>query len=228
MASRGTDGVGEEVWQDLVTHDGVFAVDSRQHITYWSKSAERILGYRAADVVGRFCHDVVAGRDSRNRRFCRRNCPVMANARRGRGTPDYDVLCALSSGEEKWLNVTVAVPRRRRSDWRVIHLFRDVSHRRRIEEFAKKVSSALGQLLSEDQDAPLAAADPNPVPPPKLSRRESEVLRLLAAGMSTQQIAHSLAIQRVTARNHITRVLGKLGVENRLQAVIYASERRLI
>jgi len=228
MPASETDGAMEGFWQDLVTHDGVFAVDARQRITYWSKSAERLLGYRAEEVVGRLCHDVVAGRDSRNHRFCRRNCPVMANARRGHGTPDYDVLCALSSGEEKWLNITVAVPKKRRSDWRVIHLFRDVSHRRRIEEFAKRVSRALGQLLSEEQDASLAAADPSPVPPPKLSRREFEVLRLLAAGMSTQQIAHTLAIQRVTARNHITRVLGKLGVENRLQAVVYASERRLI
>ena len=70
--------------------------------------------------------------------------------------------------------------------------------------------------------------EPSPPPPPKLSRREMEALRLLAAGMRTQQIAEVLGIQPVTARNHITRLLNKLGVENRLQAVVYASECRLI
>ena len=54
------------------------------------------------------------------------------------------------------------------------------------------------------------------------------MLRLLAAGVSTQQIAETLDVRPVTARNHISRLLTKLGVENRLQAVVYASRHRLI
>ena len=65
-------------------------------------------------------------------------------------------------------------------------------------------------------------------PVTRLSRRELEVLRLLAQGMPTQQIADTLAIQPITARNHITRLLSKLGVDNRLQVVVYASERQFI
>jgi DNA-binding CsgD family transcriptional regulator len=42
------------------------------------------------------------------------------------------------------------------------------------------------------------------------------VLRLLAQGITTQQIADTLAIQPMTASNHITQLLSKLGVDNRL------------
>ena len=220
--------MNESEWQDLVTHDGLFAVDSQQRIVYWSASAQRLLGSIAEDVVGKRCYEVVGGRDSRNYRFCRRNCPVMMNARRGRPTPDYDILCILPSGEEKWLNASVIIPKRTRGDFQVLHLVRDVTRRRLIEEFARKAGAAFRQLINEEKVDLRAEVDTNPTPLPKLSRRELEVLRLLAAGMNTQQIANTLALRPVTARNHVTRLLTKLGVGSRLQAVVYASERRLI
>ena len=215
-------------WRDLVTNDGVFAVDSQQNIVYWSDSAQHILGYGPENVVGKLCYDLVAGRDSQNYRFCRRNCPVMENARRGRATEDYDILCLLPTGEEKWINISVAVLKRKRSDFQVLHLFRDVTRRRRTEEFAHKAGTALRDLLDEEKSATHEGVEPASLPLPRLSRRELEVLRLLASGMSTRQIAVSLGVQPVTARNHITRVITKLGVNNRLQAVLYASERRII
>jgi PAS domain S-box-containing protein len=215
--------------QDMLTHDGVFTVDAQQRIVYWSPSAERTLGFRAKDVKGKLCYELIGGKDSRNYRFCRRNCPIMANARRGRSTPDYDVLCVVSTGEEKWVNMSVAIPKKNRGEFQVVHLFRDVTRRRRTEEFAQKAATALRELLSKEMGEPEEEqGDTSPTPLPKLSRREMEVLRLLAAGMTTRQIADTLAVQPITARNHITRLLTKLGVENRLQAVVYASERRLI
>lgn len=202
----------------LETADGVFIVDNDQ----------RILGHAPDKAVGRLCYEVVGGRDPRNSRFCRRNCPVIANARKGRPTPDYDVLCSTSEGEIKWLNVSVAVHRNGASPFLVLHLFRDVTHRRRIEGFAQKASIAIRQLLNEVGVDSTGQAVSGPTPGPKLSRREAEVLRLLAASLTTKQIADALGIKPVTARNHITRLLNKLGVESRLQAVLYACERQLI
>ncbi len=219
---------GWDWWQELTTHDGVFAVDLQQRIVYWSPSAQRLLGYQPKDVLGRFCNEMVGGRDGRNFRFCRRNCPVMVNARRGRPTPDYDIMCTLPSGETKWLNVSIAIPKKSQGDVHVIHLFRDVGRRRQLEEFARKASTALRTVLTEYPNGSVVEADPRPAPLPKLSRREIEVLRLLAAGMSTSQIAKGLSVQQVTARNHVARLLSKLGVESRLQAVVYASQRRII
>ena len=196
---------------------------------YWSASAQRLLGWRSSDVLGKLCYETLGGRDSRNYRFCRQDCPVMANARRGRPTPDYDVLGATASGEEKWLNVSVAVPKSRRKGFQVLHLFRDVSRRRLTEELAVKLSAGLRQTLGEEGTNGVGEeVDPRPTPLPRLSQREMEVLRLLATGMRTRKIAETLAIRDVTARNHISRLLNKLGVDNRLQAVVFASERRLI
>ena len=121
----------------MVTHDGIFAVDGHQRIVHWSPSAERILGLRAEDVLGKPCFDVVWGRYSRNYRLCCHNCPVIVHARRGRSTLDYDLLCCSPSGEERWINMSTARPKTRRIDSQVIHLFRDVTGRRRTEGFAR-------------------------------------------------------------------------------------------
>ena len=55
-----------------------------------------------------------------------------------------------------------------------------------------------------------------------LSRREQEVLRALAAGLDNQGIAERLFISSETVRSHIVRIYGKLGVDSRLQAVLFA------
>jgi len=59
-------------------------------------------------------------------------------------------------------------------------------------------------------------------PPKQLSEREFEVLRLLAIGESNQKIAKQLSLTEVTVRTHISRILAKLGLENRVQAALYA------
>lgn len=55
-----------------------------------------------------------------------------------------------------------------------------------------------------------------------LSRREQEVLRALAAGLDNQGIAQRLFISAETVRSHIARIYQKLGVDSRLQAVLFA------
>jgi DNA-binding NarL/FixJ family response regulator len=56
----------------------------------------------------------------------------------------------------------------------------------------------------------------------KLSPRELEILRLVARGMENAEIAAELNISPRTAKNHLSSVLGKLGVANRVQAAIFA------
>jgi DNA-binding NarL/FixJ family response regulator len=57
-----------------------------------------------------------------------------------------------------------------------------------------------------------------------LSQREIEVLRLLAAGRSNQQIADALVISLNTVRRHVSNVFDKTGVHNRAQAGAYARD----
>jgi LuxR family maltose regulon positive regulatory protein len=71
-----------------------------------------------------------------------------------------------------------------------------------------------------------AAALPGLVEP--LTDRETEVLRLLAAGRSNQRIARELVVALDTVKKHVTHILGKLGAGNRTEAVARARELGLI
>lgn len=61
-----------------------------------------------------------------------------------------------------------------------------------------------------------------------LTTREREVLQLIAAGKSNQEIADELFITLKTVKTHVSNILSKLGVEDRTQATIYAFQNQLI
>ncbi|TML83253.1 MAG: helix-turn-helix transcriptional regulator [Actinobacteria bacterium] len=64
--------------------------------------------------------------------------------------------------------------------------------------------------------------------PGRLTPRQNETLHLLAAGLTTEQIAERLGVSRETARNYIRRLLRALGVHSRLEAVVRGREDGLI
>lgn len=70
-------------------------------------------------------------------------------------------------------------------------------------------------------------ADPD-LPPVPLSDRELEVLRLLADGKSNHEIGEALFIQPSTVRNHISSILIKLQVDNRVQAAVRAVRDHIV
>ena len=62
----------------------------------------------------------------------------------------------------------------------------------------------------------------------ELSRREIEVLKLLAAGASNREIADKLVLAEGTVKNHVSNILSKLHAENRTHAAKLARERKII
>ncbi|WNZ43231.1 response regulator transcription factor [Leptolyngbya boryana CZ1] len=80
------------------------------------------------------------------------------------------------------------------------------------------------QYIPPDVGAKLAQRLSNP----ELSERELEVLRLLAQGMSNADIATALGIGEGTVKSHVNRILNKLDVSDRTQAVIVAVKRGIV
>jgi DNA-binding NarL/FixJ family response regulator len=73
-------------------------------------------------------------------------------------------------------------------------------------------------------DAPVRAADPDT---PHLTERETEVLRMVAKGMSYRAVAERLVLSHRTVQNHVQNTLRKLQMHNRVQLVRYAIEQGL-
>ena len=67
-----------------------------------------------------------------------------------------------------------------------------------------------------------------PERPEALSERETEVLRLLAQGRANKEIARELEIGERTVKSHVSSILGKLGLQSRTQAALYAARVGLV
>jgi DNA-binding NarL/FixJ family response regulator len=84
------------------------------------------------------------------------------------------------------------------------------------------------QLLDQVARRLPAAVSQSPARLESLTEREQQVLRMLASGLSNAEIAQALVISDATVKSHVSRLLGKLGLRDRVQAVIYAYETGLI
>jgi NarL family two-component system response regulator LiaR len=83
---------------------------------------------------------------------------------------------------------------------------------------------AIARKLIRELNQPPANLPPTEAP---LTRREMEVLRLVARGLSNQEIATELVISEGTVRIHVSNILGKLHLANRTQATLYALQEGL-
>jgi DNA-binding NarL/FixJ family response regulator len=84
--------------------------------------------------------------------------------------------------------------------------------RRLIAEFAARPATAPSVVSSPEQ----------------LTRREIEVLRLVAHGLSNAELAEKLVLSPLTAKTHVSRILTKLGLRDRTQLVVLAYESGLV
>ena len=92
--------------------------------------------------------------------------------------------------------------------------------RRLIAEFAdrRRRSESLGRRPEADSKVDLSA----------LTEREREVMALVGAGLSNEEIAERLVVSPATARTHVSRAMVKLGARDRAQLVVFAYESGLV
>ncbi|MSQ13810.1 MAG: PAS domain-containing protein [Dehalococcoidia bacterium] len=207
--------------------DGVYGVDMNQRVFLWNQAAEQLLGWKASEVVGKACYQVLAGPAGTGRELspCVQSCLSIQLARRGKVAPAQRFLAYTRSGTPKWVSVThVLIPSVVEDAGALVHIFHDAGAQARENGTVRQVVSA-----TETPAAPAGAMDgetdhrAEPLTP-----RELEVLRLMGQGAGTQSIAGKLVIAVPTVRNHVQRVLAKLDVHTRLEAVALTSRRRLL
>jgi DNA-binding NarL/FixJ family response regulator len=109
------------------------------------------------------------------------------------------------------------------------YLLKDVS-REQLERAIRTVASGgkvMRPAITERAERTLAASPPSfpaaELPEP-LTRREVEILRLMAAGLSNGEIAGRLGTAEGTVKNHTSHIFSKLGVRDRTRAVLRALE----
>lgn len=204
------------------TADGVLGVDQDHMITLWNGAAERLVGYTAAEVMGRPCSEVWAGRNRAGCQMCGADCSPIISARKEEPVGGREIMIHTRAGRSLWIHVsTIVVSAGAPNLFTMVHIFHDVTRQMETEILLGKVQSLLGGegVLSDGgkMSAPETAS-----PLKVLTPREQEVLRFIARGESAKAIAKQLRISPTTARNHTQKILAKLGLHTKLEAAAVA------
>jgi DNA-binding CsgD family transcriptional regulator len=182
----------------------VWITDPRGTISYMNSRAEALFGRSLLEWVGRPCHVCVRGR-TRDGAVCCPRCRVRRDAEAGREIEPVRMRVA-SAPDRREVNVVVIVAEGLAGKL-LVHCAIDDARERRLQRFLGGVAHRF--------EAPPPAAPPRPA---ALTRREKEILALLASDASPREIAGELSISYATVRNHIQHILPKLGVHSILEA----------
>lgn len=232
------------------TPEGAFAVDENRRIVFWNEGARALLGYAADEVLGCTCCDIFGPQDAAPDSGAPWSCPhtpaALVRADVAGMLVRTVAVVATRDGAPRRLRIFTTLARNASGRPRAVHLIRDLDETvRDMERLARALPAPAlpaGASATESRDegyseghevvaatvGERAPAHRGSVPPPRLTRREREVLRLLAAGLSTADIAATLGISPITARNHVTSLIEKLETKTRLQAVVVATRRGLL
>jgi len=199
------------------TADGGIAIDAEGRIVLWNRAAENMLGHTEREVIGRRCCELLMGDDENGNRLCGRGCHIMEIAKTRTPVHSFDMRTRTKGGSPIWVNVSTLRVSSNGAGERTVHLIRDVTATREI----------LGLIRERlaTPAAPVPVTSNGNVP---LTRREIEILHIIASGLNTKDTAERLHVSPATIRNHVQNILGKLGAHSRLEAVAYANRHRLI
>lgn len=195
------------------TCDAVFAIDRARRIVYQNEAFSGIFPHGNPAMYRRKCYEVLCGRTLEGKKFCHPDCPVGKSLVEGQPVENFDLQVRRDDGDPVRINVG-AMP--------VSGIFDDVAAIFMlwpIDPFYSFFRPA------DDRE------QTNGISPDiehRLTRREWQILKLLAEGLDAGVLAKTLHISHVTARNHIQHIYAKLGVHNRAEAVGYVFRKGLM
>jgi DNA-binding CsgD family transcriptional regulator len=206
------------------TADAAFVVSLDCQFLAWGSRAQQLFGFSPSDVLGRYCYDVLPARDASGRCLCSVNCPMVTAARYGYSAPPSEVCICTKQSCPMWVRVSPIVLRAPHGAMSaILVLASDVSRYKLTDQLVRWIADRLegGHVSSTTvgEDAAPLLRDCFP----ELTRREAQVLWEAVAGEDYHEIATALAIQPVTARNYLQRILTKLGVHSQRRAVLKAA-----
>jgi len=185
--------------------DGACIVTGEGRIALWNRAATRITGFESHEAMGRRCCDVLVASRATGQHTCSASCRLLGLASRDDRVETFDLQIIAKGGRSVWVSMsTIVLPPAGAKAPRVARMFRDVT--------------ALKELLALIRHR-LAGAPVPQDPVGRLTRREVEILRLMASGATNRALAEQLHISPATIRNHTHHIFEKLGVPNRLAAV---------
>lgn len=196
------------------TADVSFAVDQAGYLVAWNAAAAGAFGLDETQAVGRLCADVLRGVDECGP-VCSADCTVLHAAQARRPVQNFDLHVQTPLGR-RWFNLSVLIYTDFGSpEIYTIHVARAVDLRKRLETVVREF------VRTEGQPDELVAGSINrtSIANASLSDRETEVLALLAQGLTTGEVARQLGISRTTVNNHVQHAMSKLNSHTRLEAI---------
>ncbi|MBZ0119425.1 MAG: LuxR C-terminal-related transcriptional regulator [Sandaracinaceae bacterium] len=177
----------------------IIGIGPQKRITMWNEAMARLLELPHAEAIGRPCFEVLRGRDVHGNEYCGPNCPIDRSLACRRPIQPFELVVPSRSGQHSL---------------RIAPLWSSARHCYVV------VSSASSQSVEPLERAAVEAS--------VLSAREREILGELASGRGTKEIASAFFLSSHTVRNHVQRILHKLGARSRLEAVAIARDRALL
>lgn len=208
------------------TADPAYVLDPHGMICAWNAAAAEFFSMSSSDTLGRPCSEIVRGIDECGM-SCNENCSILHCARNHDPVRSYDIQVT-AAGRQIWCNASVIILKSDASDGPyTLHVLRPADVQKRLELTMRDfVASSAGVVRADVKD--VRSAGSSPTANVDLTKRETEILRLIAGGITTAGIAEKLFISQTTARNHIQKILKKLSAHTRLEAVRRAERAGLI
>ncbi|MDY6988505.1 MAG: LuxR C-terminal-related transcriptional regulator [Thermodesulfobacteriota bacterium] len=217
------DGFGAAVLKSIRDPFGIFGRDYK--VLWVNKTLASIHRLEPEGIIGKTCYEAFHGRAQP----CS-DCPMGAVLETGR-TQIVERWLDFPDGRRRWGEVRAYPVRgKEKTIVAIIFIVIEITDKKESIQQQKEYAEYLSRKLKENigKDKKVDLDDGDITLKVNLSRRETDVLRLMTEGYTNTQISELLSISPNTVKSHVNHVFNKLGVNDRTQAAVLATRHHLI